>query len=98
MVYGRPAGFCRSKAAVKVNRDFCTGCMTCVKRCPQAKGRVLQPARDERGPYAKVVDAYACRGCGLCFMNCPTHAIAVTLMEPSDDGRLRWRAKANEET
>ena len=80
MVYGPPAGFYRNKAVVKVYREFCTGCMTCVENCPQAKGTVLRPARDGKGLHAEVVDPYACRGCGLCHMNCPTHAISVTLI------------------
>lgn len=80
MVYGPPSGFYRNKAVVKINRTYCMGCMTCVERCPQAKGTVLKPARDEKGIYAAVVDAYACAGCGLCHMNCPTHAVGVTLI------------------
>ena len=80
MVYGPPSGFCRNKAVVRVLREYCIGCMICVERCPQAKGTVLAPARDERGLHARVVDPMACAGCALCNMNCPTHAIGVTLV------------------
>ena len=47
MVYGPPAGFVRNKPSVYIDRDYCTGCMKCVRLCPQK--HVLEPARDEHG-------------------------------------------------
>lgn len=77
MVYGPPAGFARNKPAVFIDRDYCIGCMKCVRLCPQRE--VLVAARDERGPYSRVVDPALCAGCGLCLHNCPTHAVRITM-------------------
>ena len=55
MVYGPPAGFVRNKPSVYIDRDYCIGCMKCVRLCPQK--HVLEPARDEHGPYSHVTDA-----------------------------------------
>ena len=77
MVYGPPAGFVRNKPSVYIDRDYCTGCMKCVRLCPQK--HVLEPARDEHGPYSHVADHMLCAGCGLCLQNCPTHAVRIKL-------------------
>ena len=59
MVYGPPAGFVRNKPSVYIDRDYCTGCMKCVRLCPQK--HVLEPARDEHGLFCSDVcaDAHA---------------------------------------
>ena len=54
MVYGPPAGLVRNKPSVYIDRDYCIGCMKCVRLCPQK--HVLEPARDEHGPYSHVTD------------------------------------------
>lgn len=77
MVYGPPAGFVRNKPSIYIDRDYCTGCMKCVRLCPQK--HVLEPARDEHGPYSHVTDHMLCAGCGLCLHNCPTHAVRIKL-------------------
>ena len=49
MVYGPPAGFYRNKAVVKVYREFCTGCMTCVENCRRQRAPSCAPPATEKG-------------------------------------------------
>lgn len=48
----RQPGFVRNKPSIYIDRDYCIGCMKCVRLCPQK--HVLEPARDEHGPYSHV--------------------------------------------
>lgn len=76
MAYGPPAGFARNKAAVFIDEEFCTGCMTCVRICPLKT--VLRARRDgER--KAEVTDPLLCAGCGRCMFACPTNAIRISM-------------------
>jgi indolepyruvate ferredoxin oxidoreductase alpha subunit len=53
----------------QVNRDVCTGCMTCVRE-------VACPAIYVAGEKAEI-DQELCDGCGVCSQVCPEHAIEV---------------------
>jgi len=51
-----------------VDRDQCTGCGACERRCQVAACKVDEVAR---------VDLGRCIGCGLCVTGCPSDAIAL---------------------
>ena len=67
MVYGPPAGFVRNKPSVYIDRDYCIGCMKCVKTCEHDAVHV-------DGNLASV-DYDKCIGCGACAQACPTGAL-----------------------
>lgn len=63
---------------VWVERDLCVSCLTCVRVCPW---RI--PEIDSLG--VATINPRKCKGCGICFSECPAHAIK---MNESQDERL----------
>jgi len=55
---------------LKLDRERCTGCETCVTVCPHGVF-----AKD--GPTVRIADLDACMECGACAKNCPAEAIQV---------------------
>jgi ferredoxin len=53
----------------KINPDLCTGCQTCVDRCP-AKAATYEAD-------APQIDKDRCFGCGVCAFGCPANAIQM---------------------
>ena len=64
--------------AVKVERDLCVACLTCVRTCPWEI-----PQIDKMG--VATIDVEECRVCGICVEECPANAITLT---ESQDERL----------
>lgn len=62
--------------AVKVERDLCVACLTCVRTCPWEI-----PQIDKLG--VATIDVEECRACGICVEECPANAI--TLAESQDE-------------
>ena len=62
-----------------INQEICTGCETCIERCPVNAISVENTA---------TVDRELCLGCGLCASVCPEEAITLELrgdrVEPFD--------------
>jgi Pyruvate/2-oxoacid:ferredoxin oxidoreductase delta subunit len=59
-----------------VAEENCTGCESCVERCPVGAIVVEETAR---------VDAEKCLGCGLCASGCPAGAIALSLRAGAEE-------------
>jgi electron transport complex protein RnfB len=59
-----------------VNELECTGCETCLDRCPVGAITVEDSA---------TVDPDKCLGCGLCASTCPTEAISMALREHGEE-------------
>ena len=55
---------------LKIDPEACTGCETCILRCP-AKTLTLSGALIS-------VDLDRCFGCGVCAVGCPVEAIVMT--------------------
>jgi NADPH-dependent glutamate synthase beta subunit-like oxidoreductase len=64
----------------------CFECDGCFGSCPEdaiIKIRPSRPAGHEHGTdYAYVFDYDRCTGCGICYEQCPVHAIEMTPEEP----------------
>jgi Na+-translocating ferredoxin:NAD+ oxidoreductase subunit B len=65
----RPADAIPTRYQARVRADRCTGCRTCVKRCPTDAIAVAD--RVAR------IDPSRCIGCGLCATTCPEDAISL---------------------
>ena len=59
-----------------VDEEACTGCETCLERCPVGAVTVEEAAS---------VDRDKCLGCGLCAGACPTEAISMHLREDGEE-------------
>lgn len=59
----------KSNFIAKVNRNLCTGCALCVKKCP-LKAILIKKEKVR-------VDLKRCDGCGICIINCTTEAIKL---------------------
>ena len=71
-----PMGFYRNKPRVKVDEDYCRGCLYCVSACPR-EGKVLRARKVGREVRAKAEHPEPCVGCGRCVNACPTHSISI---------------------
>jgi len=54
---------------VKIDREKCTGCESCVEECPSEAIKMVDGKA--------VVDADACIDCGACVDACPVEAISM---------------------
>jgi electron transport complex protein RnfB len=78
-----------------VNELECSGCETCLDRCPVGAITVEDSA---------TVDPDKCLGCGLCASTCPTEAISMALREDGEEpydgviemGKTMLKAKGKE--
>ena len=71
--------------------DTCTGCGTCVERCPVGAAII----EDE----LSAVNRDMCIGCGLCISTCPTDSAVLVMREevpplPKTSGELRTKILA----
>ena len=65
----RPAEFFRTNFLARVDDTVCTGCRTCVKRCPMDAVVVVEGRAR--------VDTRRCIGCGLCASRCAKKAMGL---------------------
>ncbi len=65
-----PAGVCKALITYQIDKDKCTGCRLCSKKCPQEaiSGDVKQP---------QVIDPDKCIKCGVCADVCKFDAVLV---------------------
>lgn len=68
--------------SVKLNREKCTGCTNCIKRCPTEAIRV----RDGKAHIIKE----RCIDCGECVRVCPHHAKEVVTDTMAELNRFRY--------
>jgi ferredoxin len=68
----KPAAVVASNYYAQVNAAQCTGCGTCVERCPTDA-----IASAAKGVDATSIDLDRCIGCGLCVPTCPENAMSL---------------------
>jgi len=93
--FPRPADVVASNFYAQVNTDLCTGCGTCVERCPTQAVKV-------EGAVSSV-DLARCIGCGLCVPTCPENAMhlvkkAQEVVPPQTEEELYDRVMAQKST
>jgi len=75
-------GVARSRFQAEVDKATCTGCQSCVERCPfEATEMVKTPG--ERKLKAQVI-AKKCFGCGVCAVGCESEAITLIEVRPPE--------------
>ena len=63
-----PAGACRSLVRYEIDREACTGCTACARKCP-----VEAISGDKKQPHE--IDQDKCTACGVCFATCRFDAV-----------------------
>lgn len=71
-----PAQYVASNYRASVDRDLCSGCGTCVERCPM---NAMELTEDHAG-----VLVHRCIGCGVCVQSCPEEAIGL-IQKPEEE-------------
>ena len=66
-----PAGVCKALISFSIDKDKCTGCTLCARKCPQ--GAISGVAKE---PHE--IDADNCIKCGVCVDVCKFEAVSVT--------------------
>ena len=75
-------GVAKSRFQAEVDQANCTGCQTCVERCPfEAVGMVKIPG--EKRLKAQV-SSEKCFGCGVCAVGCESEAIRLVEVRPTE--------------
>jgi Pyruvate/2-oxoacid:ferredoxin oxidoreductase delta subunit len=72
-----------SRFQAEIDLDSCNGCELCVDRC-YVGSIEMAPREGSRGDLVAQVDPETCLGCGLCKVVCPTDAITMDEVRPSD--------------
>ncbi len=92
LAYPKPALFLNSGFQPEWDQDLCTGCETCIDRCPMK-------ALAAGGENVPVLDLDRCIGCGVCVTGCPMEAISLETRQgytapPANQQELREALKA----
>ena len=66
-----PAGVCKALISFSIDKETCTGCRLCAKKCPQdaITGEAKEP---------HIIDPEKCIKCGVCVDVCKFEAVSVT--------------------
>jgi Pyruvate/2-oxoacid:ferredoxin oxidoreductase delta subunit len=67
----------------RVNPDLCTGCQTCVDRCPAKAVTLIQDLPE--------IDTDRCFGCAVCGIGCPAGAIQMIEKPGSPEPPLNFK-------
>jgi H+/Na+-translocating ferredoxin:NAD+ oxidoreductase subunit B len=71
-----------SRYVAAVETELCTGCQTCLERCP------FDAIEMKRVPNSKKMKASVnkekCKGCGVCVVTCEPHALALEIARPPE--------------
>lgn len=73
--------YVKSRFIVEDNPKACSGCGTCVKRCPV---NAITMKELKSGKKRSVTDIEECIGCGLCVLTCPKEARKMKLVRPPE--------------
>jgi ferredoxin len=75
-------GVARSRFQAEMDKVTCTGCQTCVERCPFEAVEMVK-IQGEKKLKAQVI-AEECFGCGVCAVGCESAAIKLIEVRPPE--------------
>ncbi len=65
-----------------VDLELCSGCQTCVERCPFDAVQMV-PVKGSKKMKAEIIEK-ECMGCGVCVVGCPQKALTYELIRPPE--------------
>ena len=71
----------KSRFVVQDNPKKCSGCGTCIKRCPV---NAITMKELKSGKKQASTNVEECIGCGLCVLTCPKKARKMKLVRPPE--------------
>lgn len=74
--------YVKSRFEVHDSPEDCSGCGTCVKRCPV--NAITMKDVPKSGKKRSYTDIEECIGCGLCVLTCPKKARKMKLVRPPE--------------
>jgi ferredoxin len=77
---GLDRGAARSRFQAEIDMASCTGCQTCVERCPLEAIEMAKVSGEKK--LKAQVDPERCFGCGVCAVACETGAIRLIEVRP----------------
>jgi len=72
----------KSRFEAEADLETCTGCQTCVERCPFDAIEMRRYPSSKR--WLAHVDPGKCYGCGVCVVKCPSEALSLKEVRPPD--------------
>jgi Pyruvate/2-oxoacid:ferredoxin oxidoreductase delta subunit len=73
--YPKPSEICYTNYFTVVDTNLCTGCETCLDRCPMDAIKINEGKAN--------IDLNFCIGCGLCVSTCPSDALTLKRKDES---------------
>jgi Na+-translocating ferredoxin:NAD+ oxidoreductase RNF subunit RnfB len=65
-----PAGVCKPLFHYEIEKEACTGCQVCFRKCPQEA-----ISGEKKKPHT--IDQEKCIKCGICYDACKFNAVAI---------------------
>ena len=72
----QPHAYVRSNYQTAVDADLCTGCESCLERCPVEALSISEEVC--------IVNTERCIGCGVCSISCPENALQLISRNPEE--------------
>jgi Pyruvate/2-oxoacid:ferredoxin oxidoreductase delta subunit len=75
-------GVARSRFQAEVDKTTCTGCQTCVERCPFEAVEMVKISGEKK--LKAQISSEKCFGCGVCAVGCESQAIRLVEIRPAE--------------
>ena len=79
---GLEKGVVKTRFRAEVDRTACTGCQTCIERCPFEATEMVKVPGDKK--LKAQVNTEGCFGCGVCAVGCAEGAIRLLEVKPPE--------------
>jgi ferredoxin len=75
-------GVARSRFRAEADKRICTGCQTCIERCPLEAVEMVKIPGEKK--LKAQIDPEKCFGCGVCAVGCESDAIKLVEVRPPE--------------
>jgi Pyruvate/2-oxoacid:ferredoxin oxidoreductase delta subunit/DNA-binding Lrp family transcriptional regulator len=75
-------GVAKSRFQAEVDKATCTGCQTCIERCPFEAAEMVKISGEKK--LKAQINSEKCFGCGVCAVGCESEAIKLVEIRPPE--------------